>query len=98
LPAVDFERISFLEIRDRDGWELVTVVELLTRIIHQQRSHCNLASGLATGVKRFAAGAEFPLPHGRPGRPWVVKFELGVVHSRMTLVRKAWLGGGMKGR
>ncbi|HEX5273304.1 MAG TPA: DUF4058 family protein [Gemmataceae bacterium] len=30
LPAVDRERVSFLEIRDRDGWELVTVIELLS--------------------------------------------------------------------
>src|SRR5262249_10000496 len=30
LPAVDRERLSFLEIRDRDGWQLVTVIELLS--------------------------------------------------------------------
>jgi hypothetical protein len=30
LPAVDVERLSFLEIRDRDNWQLVTVVELLS--------------------------------------------------------------------
>ncbi len=30
LPAVDRERLLFLEIRDRDGWELVTVIELLS--------------------------------------------------------------------
>jgi hypothetical protein len=29
-PAVDRERLSFLEIRDRDGWQLVTVIELLS--------------------------------------------------------------------
>jgi hypothetical protein len=27
---VDRERLSFLEIRDRDGWQLVTVIELLS--------------------------------------------------------------------
>lgn len=30
LPAVDVERLSFLEVRDRDNWQLVTVVELLS--------------------------------------------------------------------
>jgi hypothetical protein len=30
LPAVDRERLSFIEIRDRDGWQLVTVIELLS--------------------------------------------------------------------
>lgn len=30
LPAVDVERLSFIEIRDRDGWQLVTVIELLS--------------------------------------------------------------------
>src|SRR5262249_3466407 len=30
LPAVDLERVSFLEIRDRDDWQLVTVIELLS--------------------------------------------------------------------
>ena len=30
LPAVDTERLSFIEIRDRDGWQLVTVIELLS--------------------------------------------------------------------
>jgi hypothetical protein len=30
LPALDIERLSFLEIRDRDGWQLVTVIELLS--------------------------------------------------------------------
>jgi hypothetical protein len=30
LPAVDMERLSFIEIRDRDGWQLVTVIELLS--------------------------------------------------------------------
>jgi hypothetical protein len=30
LPPVDVERLSFIEIRDRDGWELVTVIELLS--------------------------------------------------------------------
>lgn len=30
LPAVDTERLSFIEIRDRDDWQLVTVIELLS--------------------------------------------------------------------
>jgi hypothetical protein len=30
LPALDVERLSFVEIRDRDGWQLVTVIELLS--------------------------------------------------------------------
>lgn len=30
LPAVDMERLSFIEVRDRDSWELITVVELLS--------------------------------------------------------------------
>jgi hypothetical protein len=30
LLSVDIERLSFIEIRDRDSWELVTVVELLS--------------------------------------------------------------------
>jgi hypothetical protein len=30
LIPVDIERLSFIEIRDRDGWELVTVIELLS--------------------------------------------------------------------
>ncbi len=30
LPNVDTERLSFVEIRDRDGWQLVTVIELLS--------------------------------------------------------------------
>lgn len=30
LPGVDFERLSFLEIRDRTDWKLITVLELLS--------------------------------------------------------------------
>ena len=30
LPGIDAERISFVEIRDRDSWRLVTVIELLS--------------------------------------------------------------------
>ena len=30
LPLVDLERISFVEIRNRDDWQLVTVIELLS--------------------------------------------------------------------
>ncbi len=30
LPAVDIEPLSFIEIRDRDDWQLVTVIELLS--------------------------------------------------------------------
>ncbi len=30
LPAVDIERVSYLEIRDRESWQLVTVFELLS--------------------------------------------------------------------
>ncbi len=30
LPAIDRERLSFIEIRERDGWRLVTVIELLS--------------------------------------------------------------------
>ncbi len=30
LPGVDFERISYLEIRDREDWRLITVIELLS--------------------------------------------------------------------
>jgi hypothetical protein len=30
LPAVNTERLSFIEIRDRDDWQLVTVIELLS--------------------------------------------------------------------
>jgi hypothetical protein len=30
LPAVDIEPLSFIEIRDRDDWHLVTVIELLS--------------------------------------------------------------------
>jgi Protein of unknown function (DUF4058) len=30
LPAVDIERVAFLEIRDREGRDLVTVIELLS--------------------------------------------------------------------
>jgi hypothetical protein len=30
LPALDVEQLSFIEIRDRDGWQLVTVIELLS--------------------------------------------------------------------
>jgi hypothetical protein len=30
LPAVDVERLSFIEVRDRDDWQLVTVIELLS--------------------------------------------------------------------
>jgi len=30
LPAVDVERLSFVEIRDRESWQLVTVIELLS--------------------------------------------------------------------
>jgi hypothetical protein len=30
LPALDVERLSFIEIRERDGWQLVTVIELLS--------------------------------------------------------------------
>jgi hypothetical protein len=30
LPPVDTERLSFIEIRDRDDWQLVTVIELLS--------------------------------------------------------------------
>jgi hypothetical protein len=30
LPAVDVDRVSFIEIRDRDNWEIIAVVELLS--------------------------------------------------------------------
>jgi hypothetical protein len=30
LPAVDIERVAYVEIRDRDDWQLVTVIELLS--------------------------------------------------------------------
>jgi hypothetical protein len=30
LPAVDVERLSFIEVRDRDDWQLVTVIEFLS--------------------------------------------------------------------
>ncbi len=30
LPDVDFERVSYLEIRDREDWRLITVIELLS--------------------------------------------------------------------
>jgi hypothetical protein len=30
LPLVDLERISYVEIRNRDDWQLVTVIELLS--------------------------------------------------------------------
>jgi hypothetical protein len=30
IPQVDMEHLSFLEIRDRDNWEVVTVIELLS--------------------------------------------------------------------
>jgi hypothetical protein len=30
LPAVDIERLSFIEVRDRDNWQRVTVIELLS--------------------------------------------------------------------
>jgi hypothetical protein len=30
LPAVDIERLSFLEIRDRQTWRIVTIIELLS--------------------------------------------------------------------
>jgi len=30
LPVVDIERISYVEIRDRENWQLVTVLELLS--------------------------------------------------------------------
>lgn len=30
LPGVDIERISYVEIRDRDSWQLVSVIELLS--------------------------------------------------------------------
>jgi hypothetical protein len=30
LPAVEVQRLSFIEIRDRDGWQRVTVIELLS--------------------------------------------------------------------
>jgi hypothetical protein len=30
LPRVDIERLSYVEIRDRDDWRLVTVIELLS--------------------------------------------------------------------
>jgi hypothetical protein len=30
IPAVDVERLPFVEVRDRDTWEIVTVIELLS--------------------------------------------------------------------
>jgi hypothetical protein len=30
LPVLDVEQLSYIEIRDRDGWQLVTVIELLS--------------------------------------------------------------------
>lgn len=30
LPPVDVERLSFVEIRDRESWQLVTIIELLS--------------------------------------------------------------------
>jgi hypothetical protein len=30
LPSVDVKRVSYLEIRDREDWRLVAVIELLS--------------------------------------------------------------------
>ncbi len=72
VPAVDSETHSFLEIRDRDNQELVTVVELL--------SPCNKYAGpdreqyLAKArllQQRWVHFVEIDLLRGGPRTPWL---------------------------
>ena len=49
LPAEDVERLPFLEVRDRHGRELVTVVELLSPSNKQR-------GGIGGNISRNAAG------------------------------------------
>ena len=50
------------------------------------------------GTAERAMRIQSPLSPGPREQPWVAKFGLGDSHSRMTLVRKACLGGGRNGR
>jgi len=71
IPALDVERIPFLEIRDRDNWEIVTVIELL--------SPCNKYAGpdreQFLGKRGSLLGSavhyiEIDLLRGGPRLPW----------------------------
>jgi Protein of unknown function (DUF4058) len=70
LPAVDMERLSFVEIRDRDGWQLVTVIELLSP--SNKYAGADREQYLAKRLELLASGVhlmEIDLLRGGPRMP-----------------------------
>ena len=72
LPAVDIEGHSFLEIRDRDRQELVTVIELLSPSNKYQGPDREQYLAKARNIQRsWVHFVEIDLLRGGPRMPWL---------------------------
>jgi Protein of unknown function (DUF4058) len=72
IPAVDTESMSFLEIRDRDSHELITVVELLSPSNKYAGPDREQYLAKARRVQRSSAHfVEIDLLRGGPRMPWI---------------------------
>jgi hypothetical protein len=81
LPEVDVEQESFLEVRDRQNWELITVVEVLSptnkRAGDHRGQYLTKRSGFLRSPVHFVeidllrGGPPLP-PDDRPGGPYSV--------------------------
>jgi len=72
VPAVDMETLSFLEIRDRDGHELVTVVELLSPSNKYAGPDREQYLAKARQLQRsWVHFVEIDLLRGGPRMPWL---------------------------
>jgi len=92
LPAVDTEGQSFLEIRDRDNHELVTVVELLSPTNKYKGPDREQYLGKARKLQQsWVHFVEIDLLRGGPRMPWLDMPECGycVVVSRFEQRPKA---------
>jgi hypothetical protein len=72
VPAFDTEALSFLEIRDRDGYDLVTVVELLSPSNKYAGPDREQYLAKARKVQRsWVHLVEIDLLRGGPRMPWL---------------------------
>jgi hypothetical protein len=72
VPAVDTETLSFLEVRDRDGHELVTVVELLSPSNKYAGPDREQYLAKARQLQRsWVHFVEIDLLRGGPRMPWL---------------------------
>jgi hypothetical protein len=72
VPAVDTENLSFLEIRDRDNHELVTVIELLSPSNKYAGPDCEQYLAKARQLQRSRVHfVEIDLLRGGPRMPWL---------------------------